>query len=76
MKAYPWAYLKKISSLKAFREELLEYAFSAVAIVGVWTLDTKDGVKYLKGAPGQMLFGDFTIKAIRFFGGEIRVESH
>lgn len=67
VKAYPWAYLKKISSLKAFREELLEYAFSAVAIVGVWTLDTKDGVKYLKGAPGQMLFGDFYYKSNQIF---------
>lgn len=65
--SYPWAYLKKISSLKEFREELLEYAYSAVAIVGVWKLEAKDGVKYLKGAPGQMLYGDFYYKNNQIF---------
>lgn len=60
LKSYPRAYLKKISSLQDFRAELLEYAFSAVAIVGVWKLETQaDGAPCLKGAPGQMLFGDF-----------------
>ena len=59
LKSYPRAYLKKISSLKDFRDELLESAYSAVAIVGVWKLESQDGSQYLKGVPGQMLFGDF-----------------
>jgi len=68
LKTYPWAYVKKIESAEKLRSELIAYAYSAVAIVGIWKLTSdSEGAQKIRGTPGQMLQSDFFYKNNQIF---------